>query len=314
VKLRHVILASVLAAATPLAAQATDPSECRTIRIGDGGWLDNEAQNGLAATVLEAIGYKPEVSYLALGVILESMKAGNIDVFLDSWTPNSDATLNPYIEAGAIRNVGTNLEGAKYALAAPSYAYEAGLKDFSDIAKFKDELDGKIHALEPGNDSNRVLLQMIEEDAFGFGSFELVEASEPAMLAAVEKAVAKKKPIVFVGWSPHPMNARFDMEYLSGGDDWFGPNYGSASVWTGLRPGYADNCPNALKFFQNLRYTPEMLSAVMQTMENENKSGAVAGREWIVANSSVLEDWLEGVTTFDGKNALPIAQEALLKD
>src|SRR5690606_26784362 len=115
---------------------------------------------------------------------------------------------------------------------------------------------------------NRVLLQMIEEDAFGFGSFELVEASEQAMLAAVERAVAKEAPIVFVGWSPHPMNARFDMEYLSGGDDWFGPNYGSASVWTGLRPGYADNCPNALKFFENVRYTPEMQSAVMQNMQN----------------------------------------------
>lgn len=57
-----------------------------------------------------------------------------------------------------IRNAGTNLEGGKYALAVLSYAYEAGPKDFRDIAVFRDELDGKIYALEPGNDSYRVLL------------------------------------------------------------------------------------------------------------------------------------------------------------
>jgi glycine betaine/proline transport system substrate-binding protein len=311
-KLRRVVLAALASAAVPVVVSAAEPEECRTVRIGDGGWLDNAAQNGLATNVLEAIGYEPEVSFLALGVILESMKGGELDVFLDSWTPNSDATLQPYIDAGAIRDVGTNLEGGLYALAVPSYAHEAGLKDFADIAAFQEELEGKIHALEPGNDSNNILVQMIEQDAFGLGDFELVEASEQAMLSAVDRAVAQDKPIVFVGWSPHPMNVRFDMEYLSGGDDWFGPNYGSASVWTGLRPGYADSCPNALKFFQNLRYSVEMLSAVMQTMENEGKDGETAAREWLVANPEVLDGWLEGVTTFDGEEALPVARAALL--
>jgi len=313
-KLKRIILAALTGVAVPAAVSAVEPAECREVRIGDGGWLDNAAQNGLVTNVLGAIGYDPEVSFLALGVILQSMKDGNLDVFLDSWTPNSDATLRPYIDAGAIRNVGTNLEGGRYALAVPSYAFEAGLKDFADIAKFQEELDGKIHALEPGNDSNNILVEMIEQDAFGLGAFTLVEASEQAMLSAVDRAVEQHKPIVFVGWSPHPMNVRFDMEYLSGGDDWFGPNYGSASVWTGLRPGYADSCPNALRFFQNLRYSIEMLSAVMQTMDEEGKDGEAAAKEWLVANPEVLKDWLDGVTTFDGQAALPVARAALLAE
>ncbi|MFX6601450.1 glycine betaine ABC transporter substrate-binding protein [Acinetobacter baumannii] len=37
-----------------------------------------------------------------------------------------------------------NLEGAKYTLAVPKYAAEAGLKTFADIAKFKDKQGGKI--------------------------------------------------------------------------------------------------------------------------------------------------------------------------
>jgi glycine betaine/proline transport system substrate-binding protein len=200
--------------------------------------------------------------------------------------------------------VGTNLTGAKYALAVPTYTYEAGLKDFADIAKFHEQLNGKIHALEAGNDSNNVLIKMQEEKAFGFESFEIVESSEQGMLAAVEKAVSRNEPIVFVGWSPHPMNTRVNMSYLGGGDEYFGPNYGSAEVWTGLRPAFADKCPNALKFFQNLRFTPDMLSANMTKVLDDNKTGQEAALEALKNDDSVLADWLVGVKTFDGGDAL----------
>ncbi len=285
-------------------ASATEPDSCRKPVLADGGWTDNIVQNGFSSVVLAGLGYEPIEKSLALGVLLEGMKMGSVDIFLANWTPNSDATLNPYIEAGAIRNVGTNLIDAKYALAVPTYAYEAGLKDFANIKTFEKELSGKIHALEAGNDSNNVLVKMQQDKAFGFEAFEIVESSEQGMLAAVEKAVARKEPIVFVGWSPHPMNTRFDMSYLSGGDDYFGPNYGSAEVWTGLRPGYADECPNALKFFQNLRFTPDLLSANMQKVLDEGKSGRAVALEALKEDDSMLAGWLEGVTTVDGGNAL----------
>lgn len=298
---------ALLGLASP--AAASDPAVCQDITIADGGWTDNAAQNGFTSVVLEAMGYKPHITNLALGVLLEGMKIGKVDVFLANWTPNSDATLKPYVEMGAIRNVGTNLTDAKYALAVPTYAYEAGLKDFKDIERFHEQLDGKIYALEAGNDSNNVLIKMAEEKVFGFDKFTLVESSEQGMIAEVERAVARKNPIVFVGWSPHPMNVRFDMSYLSGGDEFFGPNYGSATIWTGLRPGYADACPNALQFFQNLRFTPEMLSGVMQRILDENVEGRVAAKDWLTKDDSMLADWLANVTTFDGADALTAVRE-----
>ncbi len=285
-------------------ALAADPDACLKPVLADGGWTDNIVQNGFSSIVLKGLGYEPQETSLSLGVLLEGMKMGSVDVFLANWTPNSDSTLNPYIEAGAIRNVGTNLTGAKYALAVPTYSYEAGLKDFADIEKFRAELDGKLHALEAGNDSNNVLIKMQEDKAFGFDTFEIVESSEQGMLAAVEKAVSRKAPIVFVGWSPHPMNTRFEMSYLSGGDAYFGPYYGSAEVWTGLRPAYADQCPNALKFFQNLRFTPEMLSANMQKVLEEDKSGQQVALESLKSDDSMLAAWLEGVTATDGRDGV----------
>ena len=36
------------------------------------------------------------------------------------------------------------------------------------------------------------------------------------------RPIAEGEPIVFLGWEPHPMNARFQMTYLPGGDEIFG--------------------------------------------------------------------------------------------
>ena len=82
-----------------------------------------------------------------------------------------------------------------------------------------------------------------------------MESSEQGMLAQVARAVKRKRWIVFLGWEPHPMNANFEMAYLSGGDDWFGPNFGGATVYTNIRKGYAGDCPNVSKLLSNLRFT-----------------------------------------------------------
>ena len=104
------------------------------------------------------------------------MKNKDIDVFLGNWMPTMEADRKPYIEDKSVEIVGANLEGAKYTLAVPTYTYDEGLKDFADIAKFKDQLDGKIYGIEPGNDGNRLILDMIKDDKFGLAEFELVES------------------------------------------------------------------------------------------------------------------------------------------
>ena len=78
---------------------------------------------------------------------------------------------------------------------------------FCDIAKFKDELDGKIYGIEPGNDGNRLIQGMIDNNTFDLKDFEVVESSEQGMLAQVKRSERKKDAVVFLGWEPHPMNA-----------------------------------------------------------------------------------------------------------
>ncbi len=292
-------------------ARAGDPEACRTVRFSDVGWTDITATTALASVVLEGLGYEPEATILSVPVTFTSLKNKDIDVFLGNWMPTMEADIRPYLDDGSVEQLGVNLEGAKYTLAVPTYLAEKGLRDFADIAKFRDALDGKIYGIEPGNDGNRLIQKMIDENAFGLGGFELVESSEQGMLAEVARKVRRKEAIVFLGWEPHPMNANFDMTYLSGGDDWFGPNYGGATVYTVVRAGYTEECPNVGRFIGNLRFTLQMENEVMKAILDDGEEPADAAKAWLKAHPEVLNDWLEGVTTFDGKDG-PAAVKAHL--
>ena len=239
---------------------------------------------------------------LSVPVTYASMKNKDIDVFLGNWQPSMENDRKPYIEDKSVIEVGANLPtGAKYTLAVPQYTYDKGLKDFGDIQKFKDSLKGKIFGIEPGNDGNRLLLDLIKGDKFDLKDFQLVEISEQGMLAEVQRATSHKEDVVFLGWAPHPMNVNFKIQYLTGGDDSFGPNFGGAVVYTNERAGWAEQCPNAAKLIKNLIYTVDIENLVMNKILTDGDEGPKAAQEWLKTNPPQLATWLDGVTTFDGK-------------
>ncbi len=140
---------------------------------------------------------------------------------------------------------------------------------------------------------------MIDAGEFGLGDWKLIESSEQAMLAQVERAAEKKAAIVFLAWAPHPMNNQFELTYLSGGDAYFGPNYGGAEVYTLARTGWTEMCPNAARFFKQLTFDIGMENTLMgKILGGEEPKAAAAA--WLKENPQSLGPWLEGVTTFDG--------------
>ncbi len=305
---RKTIAAAALALTIPA---GTALAECETIRFSDVGWTDITATTAMTTMLLEEMGYDTDVKVLSVPVTYASMKNGDIDVFLGNWMPTMEADVRPYLDDGSVISLGVNLEGAKYTLAVPKYTYDAGLKSFGDIAKFKDQLDGKIYGIEPGNDGNRLILDMIDQDAFGLKGFEVVESSEQGMLSQVARAVRKEEPIVFLGWEPHPMNANFEMAYLDGGDDWFGPNYGGATVYTNVRKGFAEDCPNVNALLKNLVFTLPMENALMAAILDEGKDPEDAAEAYLEANPGILDAWLAGIKTEDGESALEEMKEEL---
>ncbi|MEZ5887698.1 MAG: choline ABC transporter substrate-binding protein [Paracoccaceae bacterium] len=306
-KLRSILLAS---AALAFAAQASAEG-CDKVTFSDVGWTDITATTAVSSLILNALGYETETSILSVPVTYEGLAGGDIDIFLGNWMPTMESNIAPYRDAGTVDTVRANLEGAKYTLATNEAGAALGIKDFADIATHAAELDNQIYGIEPGNDGNKLILDMIEKDAFGMKGVELVESSEQGMLAEVAKHDGDSKPIVFLGWEPHPMNANFKMTYLTGGDDYFGPNFGGATVYTNTRAGYVKECPNQGKFLENLVFPLEMENEIMGAILNDGADPADAAKAWLSAHEDALGPWLDGVTTKDGGDAMAAVKAAL---
>ncbi|MCJ8510124.1 choline ABC transporter substrate-binding protein [Rhizobium lemnae] len=292
-------------------ALAAEPASCSSVRFSDVGWTDITATTATASVILEALGYKPQVQVLSVPVTYQSLKNKDIDVFLGNWMPTQENDVRPFLNDKSVESFGPNLEGAKYTLATNAKGAELGIKDFKDIAKFSKELGGKIYGIEPGNDGNRLILDMIAKDTFGLKSFEVVESSEQGMLAQVARADRSKEPVVFLGWEPHPMNANFKLTYLTGGDEVFGPNLGGATIFTNTRAGYTKECPNVGKFITNLKFSLAMENEIMGGILNDGLEPQAAATKWLKANGKAVEPWLAGVTTVDGKDGLPAVKAKL---
>lgn len=305
--MKHGIIATFTLALVSLSAQAEDQA-CGTVRLADPGWSDIAATNALTGAVLTALGYTSKVDTLAVPIIYGGMRNGQVDAFLGNWMPAQQAHYDQFVKTGQVTELAQNLVGTEFTLAVPTYVWEGGVKSFADLAKHADQFGKKIYGIGAGAPANQSLQKIIQDNEFGLGGWQLVESSEQAMLSQVGRAVKRDKWVVFLGWTPHPMNVDYPIKYLTGGDKYFGT---AGTVNTLTRNGYAEQCPNPARLLTNMKFTLDMENAVMSAARDKGGSYEAAAKAWLKAHPQVLEPWLQGVTTRDGQPGLPAVQQAL---
>ena len=305
----EVVSAAALVIAGGSPAFAADADACKMVRMAEPGWNDLAFTTGIATTLLKSLHYQPQSQLLGIDVIYTSLKSKDLDIFMGYWDPAMVNYYKPYKEDGSVEKVRTNLVGAKYTFAVPTYVWEAGVKDFSDLQKFADKFDRKLYGIEPG--SNQLMLDAVKDPALGLKDWEVVESSEQGMLSQVARFNRNKTFIVFQGWAPHPMNAKFDIKYLTGGDKFYGPDFGAATVDTQVRRGYLQECPNVAKLLQNLEFDVEFENKGMDLIMNGGLSPEDAAAQAIKAEPHRLETWLKDVFALDGQNGLATVKAAL---
>jgi glycine betaine/proline transport system substrate-binding protein len=300
-------LFSTITALAFVFATSVANAECKSVSFSDVGWTDITTTTSVTKQILKALGYDVDVKILSVPVTFSSLESQDIDVFLGNWMPAQAGTIQPYLDKGTIESLSVNLEGTKYTLAVPKYLWDKGLKSFADVAKFKDELKGKIYGIEPGNEGNGYLISLTEPGK-AFEGFRVVESSEQGMLAQVSRFYPKKQGVVFLGWEPHPMNSNFELKYLPGGEDFFG---GEGVVYTVTRKGFAESCPNVAKLLKNQKFTLAMENQIMAKILDDGEEPDTATLNWIKAHPDVIEPWLDGVTTVKGGNGLTAVKAGL---
>ncbi|ALK33117.1 choline ABC transporter substrate-binding protein [Burkholderia plantarii] len=296
---------------TAPAALAAGPAACSEVRMAAPGWTDIDATNAMTGVVLGALGYRQHVSNLSVPITFQGLRKGQIDVFLGNWMPAQGPLVKPFVDDGSVEVLHANLSHAKFTLAVPDYVAAAGVHSFADLGKVADRFEGRIYGIEPGAPANQNIRRMIADKALGNGSWTLVESSETGMLTQVERAERDHKWIVFLAWEPHLMNTKFHPVYLSGGDAWFGPDYGGATVNTVARSGYASQCPNLGRLFRQVTFSVGLENAMIASMLLDRQSPADAAKRALHDHPELLSGWLDGVTTSSGAPALPAAKAAL---
>lgn len=295
------------------AAPESEPEACRSVTFSDTGWTDVEVTTATARYVLSALGYQVEVERLSVPDTLQALADGNVDVFLGTWMPSMAARIKPYLDDQRIQQVRVNLEGARYTLAVLQDVYDAGVKNFTDLAKHADKFDHEIYGLARGGNGNKRIQNMIDKNTYGLGSFKLVESSESVMLANVRRKELLNQWVVFLAWEPHPMNTRFKIAYLAGGEDGWGPNLGASSVYTSTRKDYVRQCPNVGRFLANLHFTVAMENELSSQVLDEKVNPRRAVRGFLKRNGALVDAWLDGVQTVSGASGAAAVKAALVR-
>ena len=234
---------TALAAAAALSigstATAAEDASCGKVRFGQVNWTGVSAKTETAAWMLDQMGYETDIITASVPIMFESLAGNERDTFLGLWLPTQRSMVKKHMRSGKIDIVTKNLEGAKYTVGVNQAAWEAGVRHFEDLAENIDKFDGRILGIEAGNDGNKIIQQMIDDDAYGMGDFELQPSSEAGMLTEVRRRIDRDQWAAWLAWAPHPMNINIDLKFLNGGADYWGPNQGGATVYTLSRTGYA---------------------------------------------------------------------------
>ncbi|ONH54394.1 glycine betaine/proline transport system substrate-binding protein [Pseudomonas cedrina] len=309
--MRKLLLTLTGAALFSAQAMAAEPASCKNIRMGVVSWTDVVATSGMADVLLNGLGYNSKQTSAVQQIIFAGIRDKRLDIFLGYWKPAMDNNIAPFLAARQVKVLAApSLADAQATLAVPQYVADAGLRTFADIARFRDKLGGKLYGIEPGSGANTDIQNMIDTNRFGLGGFKLVASGEAGMLAAVQRAVNRKEFVVFVGWTPHPMNINMKMAYLTGSEGVFGPDEGRATVSTVTAPDFAERCPNANRLLENLTFTAAQESQLMVPIM-ERESPQDVARQWLRDHPGDLQRWLKGVTAFNGEDGMAAVQASL---
>jgi glycine betaine/proline transport system substrate-binding protein len=281
------------------APPASDPPSCAIVRMSTPGWSDLQVTNDVASILLRALGYQQHLDTLSVAITYRALANGQLDVFLGDWTPAHDPFTGPLLASGKIERLGRNLTGAKYTLVVPDYVAAAGVRSFADLALRGDRFGYQIYGIDEGSPGN----DRIEAAVAGSGlsGWNVVSSSEQGMLSQASRDISRRRWIVFLGWEPHPMNLKFKLVYLSGGDAYFGPDYGGGQVYTLARAGFAHACPNVARLFRQLSFTVSAEDAIMAAGESGTGASLEAAKAYLKSHAELLGPWLDGVTTLDGR-------------
>ncbi len=255
------------------------------LNLGNVGWDENEAISNLTKVLLEdELDYEGvQIHRAGLDSTFRDVASGELDAFQDVWLPNQEDLLDRVAED--VEHLDPWFLGeTKQGMAVPAYM---------DVRSI-DQLNGTDAEFIFGIEPSSVMMQEVGEEVIPAYNLEqkLVEAPTAGMLAEVERLYAFREIFVFLAWSPHWMNQRYDIRYLEDPKDAMGVTNDPAECSTIVREGLRDEDPVSYAFMDALALTEEQIND-LESVINKEGDPLVGARRWASENREVVRPWID---------------------
>ncbi|QIN79529.1 hypothetical protein GBA65_14495 [Rubrobacter marinus] len=283
-KLAAVAVALSVAALASGCGQSASPESTRLV-LGYIGWDENVAVSNLTKLLLEEeLGYEEvEMELTDPKAVFERVGDGEMDAFQDVWLPNHSEQLEAV--EGDVELLRSWFRGqTKFSLAAPSYM------GIDSIAEINETEATRIVGIEP---ETRIMERIPSEvvEAYDLEQ-DLVEGPTEGMLTEVERLYTAREPFIFVAWSPHWMNQRYEFEYLEDPKGALGALTQPSELHTIVREDLSSEDPVAYEFMNEVTLTEQQVNT-LEDVINTTGDPVEGSRAWLEENREVVQPWVD---------------------
>ncbi|OLZ72779.1 glycine/betaine ABC transporter permease [Streptomyces sp. IMTB 2501] len=265
-------------------ASGTNVGKGKEIKIGYIPWDEGVASTFLWKEILEERGFKVTTTQYAAGPLYTGLATGQIDFETDSWLPTTHAEY--WKKYGKqLDDLGSWFGPTSLELTVPSYVKD--VNSLADLQTHASEFGGKIVGIEPSAGEMGLLKSKVLK-AYGLdGTYQVIDGSTPAMLAELQRAYAKKEPVVVTLWSPHWAYSDYDLKKLKDPKGAWGKGDG---VHTVARKGFAGDNPQVGKWLKSFSMTEQQLTDLESQIQKAGKGKEQdAVRGWLRKHPGLVD-------------------------
>ena len=248
-------------------------------------WAEGVAYTHLIKAVLEdMMDYEVKITSSDLPSAFASIAEGSQDAFTDVWLPiHHKEYVDKYKDK--IEDLGVIYEGSQGGLVVPKYV---SIDKISQLNEYADKLGNQIVGIEEGSNLNKFTEKV--RKAYGI-KLKLLVSSDPAMSAALGKAINKGKWIVVASWTPHWMFGRWDLKFLKQDDD--KKIWGTEQIHIMGRKNLSQEKPELAKFLGRVKLSDEKLTSLMYEINTHSDKDIMdVVKTWIENNKEYVKAWV----------------------
>ncbi len=251
---------------------SSTPAAKPTLTFGVTPWTSTVPPTYVAKQILEEMGYKVNLQKADVGVVYAGLSKGDLDIFMDAWLPDMHKS---YMEKydNKLDDVAISYKDGELGWVVPSYV---NIDSIDQIKGNEAMFDKKIYGIEEGAGMTMTSRKMIKAYSL---DLQYVASGEPAMLTQVKKDIAKKKPVLFLGWRPHSMFAKWDLKILKDPQGFWKTSEVHVIASSKLK----DKAPEAYSFLKNWSIPVGDVEQMILKIDNGAKPEDVAS-QWIKDN------------------------------